>query len=428
MLETSTQPFEFSAHIAAREIREGRLSSEELVNSCLERIKDCDEQIKAWTFLDEEQALAQARAADRTRKKGDMLPPLHGVPVGIKDIFDTHDMPTENGTVLDAGRQPSLDALSVADLRAAGAVIMGKCVTAEMAVYTPGKTANPHDSKRTPGGSSSGSAAAVAAQMVPLATGTQTGGSVIRPAAFCGVFGFKPTRGTIARDGVLMQSPTLDQLGVFANTVEDTALIAGVLMAENLRVRTIEAPRLAFVKSPVWNDADDETRAAFDALNDSLGAHITEVELPAQFDNAISWHKAIHDTELARHYGPYYERGKDRLSRHLREMIERGQRTSSQEYFEAKTAIDTLNGLLKSLSSGFDAILTPATTGEAPVGLETTGNPVFCKLWTLCGLPSLSMPLLKAKSGMPLGVQLVGPLGQDAGLLGCANWLMERGN
>lgn len=428
MLETGAQPFELDAHTAATEVREGRLSSEELVKSCMGRILDRDERIEAWAFLDEDLALAQARAADRAREQGRSLSPLHGVPVGIKDIFDTHDMPTENGTVLDAGRRPSVDAKSVADLRAAGAIIMGKCVTAEMALYTPGKTANPHDATRTPGGSSSGSAAAVAAQMVPLATGTQTGGSVIRPAAFCGVFGFKPTRGSIARDGVLMQSPTLDQVGVFANTIEDTALIAGVLMADDLTARAPNAPRLAYVKSPVWSDADEETRSAFNELAERLGDTVTEVDLPRPFDNAISWHKAIHDTELARHYGPYYERGKDLLSPHMRETIERGRGTPDHDYSTAKQAIDTLNGLLKDVFSGFDAIMTPATTGEAPVGLETTGNPVFCKLWTLCGLPSISIPLLTAKSGMPLGVQLVGPQGQDARLMGVAKWVMERGD
>ncbi len=425
MVETGAHPFELSARKAAHEIRQGRLSSEELVKSCLGRIGENEGQIKAWTFLDEDIALAQARAADRDRDQGCSLSPLHGVPVGIKDIFDTHDMPTENGTVLDAGRRPSHDAASVAALRAAGAIIMGKTVTAEMAVYTPGKTTNPFDAKRTPGGSSSGSAAAVAAQMVPLATGTQTGGSVIRPAAFCGVFGFKPTRGAIGRDGILMQSPTLDQVGVFANTIEDTALIAGVLMADDLLVRAINTPRLAFVKSPVWNDADEETKAAFGDLKESVGGHW--VDLPNQFDGAISWHQAVHDTEMATHYGPYYERDKDRLSPHLRAMIERGQSTPAQNYSDAKKAIDILNRLFRIVFSGFDAVLTPATTGEAPVGLETTGNPVFCKLWTLCGLPCISMPLLTAKSGMPLGMQMVGPLGRDAGLLRNAKWLMERG-
>lgn len=433
MLETGSPLNKLSAVDAAKAIREGRLTSEALVEAHLGRIHERDEAIKAWAFLDEDLALTQARDADRAREEGRTLGTLHGVPVAIKDIIDTQDMPTENGTVLDADRRPSRDAASVAALRNSGAVILGKSVTAEMAVYTPGKTTNPHDPKRTPGGSSSGSAAAVAAKMVPLATGTQTGGSVIRPAAFCGVFGLKPTRGTIPGNGVLLQSPTLDQVGVFANTVEDTALIAGLLMSGDDGALSagldepMKAPRLAFVKSPAWNEADAETKAAFGQLKNDLGANITEIDLPTEFDSALGWHQAIHDTEVSKHYDSYYVRGKDRLSPHLREMIERGQRVSDRAYVEAIQAINTLNTGLNGVFSTFDAILTPATTGEAPVGLESTGNPVFCKIWTLCGVPSLSVPLLTAHSGMPLGVQLVAGLNNDADLLRTAKWLMEQG-
>ena len=218
-----------SAADAAREIREGRLTSQELVQSCLERIRELEPKVQAWTFLDEEHALAQARAADERKANGEPIGPLHGVPVGVKDIFDTADMPTENGTVLHRGRTPRRDAAAVAMLRAAGAVVLGKTVTTECAYFSPGKTRNPHNPEHTPGGSSSGSAAAVGCGMVPVALGSQTAGSVIRPAAFCGVYGYKPTHGLIPRTGVLQLSRSLDHVGFFSRTVEDLALLAEVL-------------------------------------------------------------------------------------------------------------------------------------------------------------------------------------------------------
>ena len=269
-----------SAAEAAAAIRAGRISAEELVRACLDHIAGLEERIGAWACLDPDLALQQARAADREQREGRALGPLHGLPVGVKDIFDTRDMPTENGTVLHAGRRPDKDATAVALLRAAGATILGKTVTTELAVYAPAKTRNPHDPARTPGGSSSGSAAAVAAGMVPLALGSQTNGSVIRPASFCGVYGYKPSHGLISRHRVLQQSRALDHVGVFARTLEDAALIAEQIMAFderdpdtqprarfNLSRMVAEEPpvkpRLAFVKTPVWDQAEDDTREAF---------------------------------------------------------------------------------------------------------------------------------------------------------------------
>ena len=274
-------PAQMSALRAAQAIREGELTSEELVGACLARIAECEEQIGAWEHLDEEFALRQAREADLARREGKALGPLHGVPVGIKDVIDTADLPTENGSPLHAGRRPAEDAAVVSLLKSAGAVIMGKTVTTEFAVYHPGKTKNPHDPNRTPGGSSSGSAAAVASRMVPAAVGSQTNGSTIRPASFCGVCGFKPTHGSISRYGMLPQSRPIDHVGLFARSVEDLAFLGDQVMVFDARdpdmrphaaPRLLEtaaseppvAPRFAFVKTPVWDQAEEDAQAAFE--------------------------------------------------------------------------------------------------------------------------------------------------------------------
>src|SRR5712671_5197887 len=273
-------PAALTAAEAARRIHEGLLTSEELVQACLERIRAVEPAVQAWTYLDEDHALEQARAADERRRSGESAGALCGVPVGIKDIIDTADMPTENGTVLHAGRTPSKDAAVVAMLRAAGAVILGKTVTTECAYFSPGKTRNPHNPEHTPGGSSSGSAAAVGAGMVPLALGSQTAGSTIRPGSFCGVYAFKPTHGLIPRTGVLQLSRTLDHVGLFSRTLEDVALLAEavagyhegdldsrprarIAFAEALAEEPPVPPMLGFVKTPHWERADAETKEAF---------------------------------------------------------------------------------------------------------------------------------------------------------------------
>jgi len=433
-------PVHMSAVEGAEAIRAGTLTSEELVRACLERITALEERVGAWAYLDPDHALKQARDADVARREGRALGPLHGIPVGVKDVFDTHDMPTENGTVLHAGRQPGEDATAVALLRQAGAIIMGKTVTTELAVYAPGKTRNPHDPQRTPGGSSSGSAAAVAAFMVPLAIGTQTNGSVIRPASYCGVVGYKPSHGLISRHGVLRQSQPLDQVGVFARTVEDAALIAEQLMAfddrdpdmrrvqrPNLVQAVVEeppvSPRLAFVKTPVWGEAEKDAQEAFAGLVERLRGHVEEVELPEIFDHAVTWHRTIMEADLARSFEQEYALGRDRLSATLREMIERGQKVLAGDYNRAVGQIPVLHRSLGDIFELYDAILTPATTGEAPLGLTSTGSPIFCTIWTLCGVPAVSLPILQGSTGMPIGAQLVGAQGADARLLRTARWL-----
>jgi Asp-tRNA(Asn)/Glu-tRNA(Gln) amidotransferase A subunit family amidase len=432
---------------AAAEIRDGRITSAELVNDCLERIKEVDQRVQAWAFLEPEHAMRQAAAADQHRKQGKPLGPLHGVPIGIKDIFDTSDMPTELGSPLWVGRTPRRDAVAVARLRSAGAVIMGKTVTTEYAYFHPGKTRNPHDYERTPGGSSSGSAAAVAACMVPGAIGSQTNGSVIRPAAFCGVVGFKPTHGLIPRSGALLLSRTLDHVGVFARTVEDAALLAATLAGYDeedpdtrllappplAAVATSEPPlppRIAFARTPAWQHAEPVTREAFGELCAALAETIEEVELGASFGRAIDRHRTIMEVEMAHNLRRDYEKGGDKLSATLRKVIECGRGHAAVDYLGAVAGSAPLNEALDAVFDEFDAILTPAAPGEAPGDLGTTGNPVFCTIWTYLGTPAVTLPLMQTEAGMPLGVQLVGRRDNDARLLRTARWLVrtcERG-
>lgn len=436
------RPERMTAAEAAEAIRAKRISSEELVTACLDRIAETEERIGAWAFLDPGLALEQARAADRALREGGPVGPLHGVPVGVKDVFDTKGMPTEYGTVLHAGRRPAEDASAVAQLIEAGAVILGKTVTTELAVYSPGKTRNPIDPERTPGGSSSGSAAAVASFMVPLAIGTQTNGSVIRPASFCGVVGYKPSFGLVSRHGALKQSPPLDQVGVFARTVGDAALLAEALMSFDPRDPGMRpgprpalaggraagdaAPQpLAFVRTAVWDRADADTREAFAGLVERLGKGIVEVELPETFRDAVEIHRTIMEADLAESYREEYARGREVLSPVLREMIERGQAVRPEEYARALARVPALNRELGELFGRHEAVVTPAVPGEAPAGLGSTGSPIFCTLWTLCGLPAVTIPVLRGAHGMPIGAQLVGAAGEDARLLRTARRLLD---
>ncbi len=422
---------------AVAHLRTGKCTAEAVVQICLARIAAVEADVQAWAHLDADHALAQARAADRRRAGGLPLGALHGVPVGLKDIIDTCDFPTENGTVLHAGRRPDVDATLVQRLRAAGAIILGKTVTTELATYAPGKTRNPHHPEHTPGGSSSGSAAAVAAGMVPLAVGTQTNGSVIRPASYCGVYGFKPTYGLISRSGVLKQSRALDQIGVFARTIDDIALIAEQLIGADPAdpdtlpgvgmslpdVATRSLPRIAFIKTPPWERMDADAQAAFEGLVSRLAGHVTALALPEAALQAWDWQRIVMETDIAANYAQEWERGRDRLSASLCAQIERGRATSPEEYQQALAQIPPVSAALAGIFSDYDAILTPSTTGTAPRGLASTGDPSFCTLWTYCGMPVLTLPLLSGANGLPIGVQLVGPRLGDAGLLRTGRWL-----
>ena len=433
-----------SASEAARLIRGGTISSEQFVEACLARVREIDGQVQAWAFLDTDHALAQARAADEWRLQGRPTGPLHGVPVGIKDIFDTADMPTENGSVLYAGRTPWRDAAVIAMLRAAGAVIMGKTVTTEFAYFSPGKTRNPHNPEHTPGGSSSGSAAAVAAGMVPLALGSQTNGSTIRPAAFCGVVGFKPTHGLISRHGILPLSRTLDHVGLFARSIDDIALLATQLVGYDerdpdtrprARIPFVEVaaeepplpPMFAFVKTPYWERADEDTKEGLAELIEQLGEQVEEIELLPSAIDAWELHRTIMEAEMALNLEGEWDKGRDRLSEQLRAQLERGRNVLAIDYQRARSRIAPIHeSFVELFEQRYDAILTPAATGAAPKGLSSTGDPVFCTLWTLCGMPAISLPLLQGADGMPVGVQLVGPRDGDARLLRTARWLAAR--
>jgi Asp-tRNA(Asn)/Glu-tRNA(Gln) amidotransferase A subunit family amidase len=434
---------ELSATDAAAKLDNGEITSEELVQAYLDRVEQVESDVEAWAFLDPAHALDQARTLDTQRAEGRPTGPLHGIPVGIKDIFDTVGMPTENGTVLDSGRRPSQDCTVVSLLKEAGAVIMGKTVTTELAVFGPGKTKNPHNPGHTPGGSSSGSAAAVASFMVPLAVGTQTNGSMIRPASFCGVVGFKPSHGLIPRTGILSLSTFLDTVGTFSRSVGDTALLAETLMAYDPGdphtrprahpplIKTADeeppvTPNLAFAKTAVWDQATPETREAFDELRELLGDDCDELTLPEQFDPAVDMHRNIMNADLAKNLSRYYGRGKDKLSGTLCDMIEHGQKVTAVDYNRAADSREVLNSILDDIFDHYDIIVTPATPGEAPAGLESTGNPVFNSLWSLCGTPSITLPLMEGPNGLPLGVQVVAPRGDDARLLRNANWLTRR--
>ena len=433
-----------SASEAARLIRDGLISSEQLVEACLARIREVDAQVQAWAFLDPDHALAQARAADEYRLSGKPTGPLHGVPVGIKDIFDTADMPTENGSVLHAGRTPSRDWTGVSLLRAAGAVMIGKTVTTEFAYFSPGKTRNPNNPEHTPGGSSSGSAAAVAAEMVPLALGSQTNGSTIRPAAFCGVIGFKPTHGLISRHGVLALSRTLDHVGLFARTIDDIALLAEQLQGfdehdpdtrPRARIPFIDGaaqepplpPMFAFIKTPMWERTDDDTKEGFAEIVEQLGSQVEEVELFPSATEAWQWHQTIMSAEMAANLEREWEKGRDRLSEKLRAQIEGGREVRAVDYQRALRQIAPIHeSFVELFEQRYDAILTPAAFSAAPKGLASTGDPSFCTLWTLCGMPCISLPFLQSSTGLPIGVQLVGPRHGDARLLRTAKWLSAK--
>jgi Asp-tRNA(Asn)/Glu-tRNA(Gln) amidotransferase A subunit family amidase len=431
-----------SATEAAKAIGEGKVSSVQLVEACLARVREIEPHVQAWTFLDPEYVLSQARAADEFRLSGAAIGALHGVPVGLKDIIDTADMPTENGSVLHAGRTPSRDAAVASMLRGAGAIVMGKTVTTEFATRTPGKTRNPHNPAHTPGGSSSGSAAAVAAGMVPLAVGSQTGGSVIRPASYCGVFGLKPTHGLIPRSGMFQLSRSLDHVGLFARTLEDLALgleqVAGYDERDpdsrprpRVPYRAIAAeepplpPTFAFVKTPRWSQVTPDAQEAFGELVEALGDRVEEVDLYE--GDAIEWQRIITDAEAAVNLDREWTTGRERLSPALRTRLEHGRQVLARDYLQAAAEVPSLiAGYTELFEQRYDAILTPAAAGTAPEGLESTGDPMFNSVWTLCGMPAVTVPLMRGANGLPLGVQLVGPRHGDGRLLRTARWLVER--
>ena len=418
-------PEHFTASEAAAQLSAGELTAEALTRACLERAR-AGAEIKAWHWLDPEQALAQARAVDRAGRKGR----LAGVPVGVKDVIDTVDMPTEHGSPIYRGNRPFADAACVALIRAACGVILGKTVTTEFANRYPGPTVHPHNAEHTPGGSSSGSAAAVADFQVPLALGTQTVGSTIRPAAFCGVIGYKPSFGEFSRVGVKMQCHNLDTLGIICRSLEDVALLRGVLLAqEPHRVdRASAVPRIGFCRTPAWERADGDTHALLEhtaAVLASAGATVRDVTLtPA---NILDQHRRIFAFEAARNYAHEYEMHGDKLSEALRDgLLAQGRALPLAAYIEAIETAEAFRRYLDDVFADVDVLLTPSAPGEAPKGLASTGEPNFNSIWTLAWTPCLTLPAGSGRSGLPLGIQLVGPRFRDEALLDAAAWAEAR--
>lgn len=422
---------------------QGWLSSSELVESCLSRISDTDGAIEAWAYLDPDTARAQAVECDRIRKGGYATGPLHGVPVGLKDIIDTVDMPTQRGTPVFAGRQPDSDARMVELLRGAGAVIMGKTVTTELAFVHANETRNPHNEDHSPGGSSSGSAAAVAAQHVPLAIGTQTNGSVIRPASFCGVFGFKPTRGVISRNGVLQTSVSLDQVGTFGRTLEDVALLADVIggydardAASFARPRPCMAhgsgqdapvpPDFAWLNLSFYDRLAPDARDGLEAVLDLLDGRLLRMTAADTLSNLVAVQARIHEYEICLHQAKVFETHWDQISDTLKPIVIRGRQISTAEYQDALVVKTSAQEFFADFFREFDAIIAPSAAGEAPKFGQGTGDPIFCTLWTLAGLPCVTLPLLVGDTGLPIGVQLIGPVEKDDRLLRTAHWLQNH--
>ncbi|MFY0611103.1 MAG: amidase [Hyphomicrobiaceae bacterium] len=433
---------ELTAAEAARKIAEGAITAEELMQACLDRVAEREGDVRAWAYIDPDHALAQARRADEELKSGKIVGPLHGVPVGVKDVIDTADMPTQNGSPLYEGRRTNHDAACVAALRAAGAIIMGKTVTTELANLNPSKTRNPHNLEHSPGGSSAGSGAGVADFHVPLALGTQTGGSVIRPASFNGVYGLKPTLGWIPRGGVLMQSHTLDTVGVYGRSLDDIALIGDVLSVHDpddlhsfagsrASLRDVSQhqpqspPRFAFLKTPAWDHAEPEAQQAIEKLAESLGDQCRHEEPASPFDQVVDFHSTIIAVEDLAYYGRFLEEQPSLLSDNIKKRLVAAQQIRGDTYVKALLARETIYAVVEKLLNDYDAILCLASAGPAPRGFETTGNAIFNGLWTYLGVPCVSLPRLTVRD-MPMGVQLVGMRGDEGRLIRTARWLDNK--
>jgi Asp-tRNA(Asn)/Glu-tRNA(Gln) amidotransferase A subunit family amidase len=431
-----------TASQAAGLLRDGTVSSEALVSACLNRIAARDGEIHAFAHVDPEHALAQARRADAERRAGHGIGPLHGVPVALKDIISTADQPTAYGARVFAGRQTEDDAACVSALRSAGAIIIGKTVTTELATGVPAATCNPVNTAHTPGGSSSGSAAAVADGMVPVALGTQTAGSVIRPASYCGVYGYKPTFGLIPRSGVLLQSPSLDTVGVFARSIDDLALMGDVLQGHDARdpgsldlarpalhaTATMDwpvRPTFAVIKTPAWGQADPALKDAFGELLELLGAYAVELDIDTTFERALAAGRLIHTVELAASYGPLLAKYGEHLDPRIAAQVEAGRSISAVSYISALESRQQLYDTVAELFPDHGTILTPAAPGPAPAGLASTGDPVFNTVWSYLGVPAVTLPVLEA-NGLPIGVQLIAGRRDDGRLLRTANSLLRQ--
>lgn len=417
---------ELGAAEAVALLSRGALSAEELARALLDRVRVEDGRVGAFEHLDPDAVLADARAVDAASPR----PPLAGLPVAVKDIIDTARLPTERGSEVFRGRRPERDAWCVRRLRAAGAVVLGKTVTTELAFYRPGRTRNPHDPERTPGGSSSGSAAAVAARMAPLALGTQTAGSVIRPASFCGVLGWKPAFGRVPMDGVSPFAPSLDTLGLFARDLAAIPLVMEALGSPIPPPRAASGlPRYALCRTEAWPGAEPSTRAAVEDAAERLrraGAEVAELELPEPFTGLLEAQRVVMAVEAARTWGALRDEEGERLSPVLRDFLEEGERVAPEREAASRARAGRCRALLAEVLRATDALLTPSAIGEAPAGLASTGDPLFNRIWTLLGTPCLSLPAARGPAGLPVGVQLVGLAGAEGDLLRAARFAADE--
>ena len=408
----------------ARELANGDITVESIARACLDRIEADEPRVRAWAHLDPELVLARARELDHVPASARAA--LHGIPLGVKDIFDTHEMPTTYGSPIYLGYRPRTDAASVSIARQRGALVFGKLVTTEFAAWPPGPTTNPHDATRTPGGSSSGPAAAVAAGMVPVAFATQTTGSIARPASFCGVVGYKPTYGMLPCVGVKAISETFDTVGVITRTVEDAAFVVGSLSGRALALPAKRPPpRLGICLTHEWGAAAAETVALFDALPEVLGrAGVRPVALspPPSFAGLAEAQSRVWTFEIARCLADEFRRFADLIREPLRSMLEEGIAMPLRDYEESRSLVRKCQAELPHMFGEVDVLLTPAAPGEAPE-LATTGDPIFNRAWSALGTPVVCVPAGTGPSGLPLGVQIVGMAQQDGRTLACAAWV-----
>ena len=427
-----------SAVNALEMMQKGEITSEEYVTAFLEHIKNREPEVGAWIFLDPEMALQQAREADK-RRRDKSSGKLNGLPIGIKDIIDTKDMPTENGSLIHKDRRPPEDAHLVKLLRDAGAVIMGKCVTTEFALSAPGKTKNPKDLECTPGGSSSGSAAAVSDYMIPLAIGSQTGGSVLRPASFTGILGLKPTFGTISRSGMSPISERLDHPGIYANSIDDIRLVASVILSYDKKdldmdsnysfrnASNLKKPlKFAFIKGPVWGSGDQDMQEKIKQFVDNSNLEIASVELGDDFMEAARCHEIIMNGSISRSLANYYENNKSKLHPFTIARFEAGKSVSTNSYIDAIEKAKKMKQTLSEIFLKFDAIITPAAPGQAPRDLMNTGNAIFNGYWTMLGVPAISLPLLEGKDGLPIGIQVITSWNKEAELLDISKIILNQ--
>ncbi|HIM06188.1 MAG TPA: amidase [Gammaproteobacteria bacterium] len=410
---------------AAARIAVGDISSESLVQSCLDHIELRDGQVRAWHFLDTDAAIREAQARDSQ----DPIGPLHGVPVGIKDVIDTRRMPTGYGSPIFAGLHSVEEAKCISLLEHAGAIILGKTVTAEFATYKPGPTTNPLAREHTPGGSSSGSAAAVADYQVPLALGTQTAGSVIRPASYCGIIGFKPTKPRYDDTGVIETSPNLDTLGTFARSVEDIALLDSVLGPVDAKpIEAVDSPLIGICRTSVWGEASPDMQRTLALTAEALqavGARVVDVQLPSLFSGLPEAQRKIHTREAYQALGSIWREHPNDVSDALVAMLTTGMEMSEEAY---ESALDLQRQCQRNITIAFgsvDCLLTPGATGSAPHGLHMTGDPAFNRIWTALGTPCLGFPAATI-SGLPLGLQLVGRPSDDSSLLAISEWAVKH--